>query len=164
MTNSKMPVPLPDDVSLMVDEKIVRIARFSNGIYWKSAAVGVFAVFLLITVFNLGVFMLLVAGLMFGAAYMTKHYLLLILTNRRVLVRSGLIKMDTVQLPIERIESVELERTIPGMILGYAGVVLTGTGSRMMAVPFVDRPQEFRRAADAVIFGAAAGAPPSRLS
>lgn len=145
-------IPLPDDVSVLPDEKIIKIAQFHWGIYWKSGAVGILAFFLLITVFNLGVFMILVAGAMFGVAYMTKHYLLLILTNKRLLIRSGLIRMDTVQLSIERIESVELERTIPGMIMGYASVVITGTGSRIMAVPFVEQPHIFRRLTDEVVY------------
>ena len=145
-------IPFPDDVSVLPNERVVRVATFSNGIYWKSALVGAFAFVLLIKVFNLGLFLMLVAVVMFGVAYITKHYLVLILTNKRVLLRSGLIRMDTVQLPIERLESVELERTIPGLVLDYASVVITGTGSRVMGVPFVDDPQTFRRLADRVIY------------
>lgn len=145
-------IPLPNDVSVLPDEKVIKVASFHWGIYWKGFVVLGFAFLLLINVFNLGVFMLLVSGGMLGVSYMTKHYLLLILTNKRVLLRSGLIRMDTVQLPIERIESVELERTIPGMIMGYASVVFTGTGSRVMAVPFVDMPHIFRRLTDEVIY------------
>lgn len=145
-------IPLPNDVSILPGEKIVKIARFHWGIYWKGLVVMAFAVLLLLTVRNLGIFMVLVAGGMLGVAYMTKHYLLLVLTNKRLLIRSGLIRMDTVQLAVDRIESVELERTIPGMIMGYASVVITGTGSRVMAVPFVENPHIFRRLTDEVIY------------
>jgi uncharacterized membrane protein YdbT with pleckstrin-like domain len=145
-------VPLPNDVAVLPDEKIIKVARFSNGIYWKAGVVAVLAVVLLIQIQNLGLFMTVVAGIMFGAAYMTKHYLVLILTNRRLLIRSGLVRMDTVQLPIERIESVELGRTIPGMIMGYADVVITGTGSRVIVVPYVDQPQALRRLIDQQLY------------
>ncbi len=145
-------IPLPNDVSILPDEKILKVAHFHWGIYWRGLAVLAFALFLLVTVTNLGIFMLLVAGIMLGIAYMTKHYLLLVLTNKRLLIRSGLIRMDTVQLAIDRIESVELERTIPGMLMGYASVVVTGTGSRVMAVPYVEAPHVFRRLTDEVIY------------
>jgi uncharacterized membrane protein YdbT with pleckstrin-like domain len=145
-------IPLPNDVSIVPDERILRVAQFSNGIYWKGGVVFLFAVLLATQVLNLGIFLMVVAGIMLGVAYITKHYLLLILTNKRLLIRSGLIRMDTVQMAIDRIESVELERTIPGMILGYASVVVTGTGSRVMAVPFVDQPHVFRRLTDDVIY------------
>lgn len=145
-------IPLPNDVSIMPDERILRVAQFSNGIYWKGIVVLVFAGLLTLWVFNLGLFLIVVAGLMLGVSYITKHYLVLILTNKRLLMRSGLIRMDTVQMAIERIESVELERTIPGMVLGYASVVVTGTGSRVMAIPFVDEPHVFRRLTDEVIY------------
>jgi uncharacterized membrane protein YdbT with pleckstrin-like domain len=138
-------IPLPNDVSLLPDEKLIKNAVFHWGIYWKGCVVGVFGLLLTLKVFNLGVFILFVASLMLGLAYMTKHFMLLVLTNKRLLIRSGLIRMDTVQLSLERVESVELERTIPGMLLGYASVVITGTGSRVMAVPFVDLPHVFRR-------------------
>lgn len=147
-------IPLPNDVSIVPDERILRVAQFSNGIYWKGGVVLVFAVLLAIQVLNLGIFLMVVAGIMLGVAYITKHYLLLILTNKRLLIRSGLIRMDTVQMAIDRIESVELERTIPGMALGYASIVVTGTGSRVMAVPFVDEPHVFRRLTDEVIYKA----------
>ncbi len=132
----------------------MRVAEFHWGIYWKGGVVLLLAIILLIQVFNLGVFLVLVAGLMLGASYMTKQYLVLVLTNKRILLRSGLIRMDTVQLSIDRIESVEVERTIPGLLMGYGSVVITGTGSRVMAVPFVADPHLFRRATDQIFYQA----------
>lgn len=151
-TTSGRGIPLPHDVSVLPDERVVKVATFSNGIYWKSGAVFLFSLILMMKVQNLGIFLMLVAGVMFGLAYITRHYMVLILTNKRILVRSGLIRMDTIQLPIERIESVELERTLPGLALGYASVILTGTGSRVMGVPYVDQPHIFRRLTDQVIY------------
>lgn len=145
-------IPLPADVSVLPDERIIRVANFHWGIYWKSAVVGVIGFLLMLKVFNLGAFLMVVAGIMFGVAYMTKHYLLLILTDKRLLIRSGLVRMDTVQLSLDRVESIETERTIPGMLMGYASIVITGTGSRIMAVPFVDQPMQFRRLTDERIY------------
>lgn len=148
-------IPVPSDVSVLPDEKILRVAEFSYGIYWKGLAVLALGVLVAIKVWTLGLYLMTIAGIMLGVAYVTKHYLLLILTDKRILVRSGILRMDTVQLPLERVESAELERTIPGALLGYAAVVLTGTGSRVIAVPFVDHPQIFRRVVDEQIYATA---------
>ncbi len=166
-----------DNVMSMLQpgETLVRLARVSNGIYWKSVAVLILALIVMTSVilFNLGVFLLLVAAIMATHAYLTKHYLILALTDKRVLVRQGILNLDTVQLRYNRIESVELEWSIPGRILSYSVVVMTGTGSRVAVVPFIaDGPQfrkdlderlyaEENRAERVVVVGQEADAPPS---
>ena len=145
-------IPLPADVSVLPDEKLIRVAEFHWGIYWKGLVVLAIGLLVATQVWTMGLYIMVIAGLMLGTSYLTKHYLLLILTDKRLLVRTGIIRMDTVQMALERIESVELERTIPGMILGYAAVVITGTGSRVVAVPFVDMPHAFRRLTDEQIY------------
>ena len=79
-------------------------------------------------------------------ALLVKEILLMVLTNKRVLVRYGILQVDVVDMRFSKIESIELERMIPGYILGYANVVLMGTGNRYVVIPFVDNALEFRRA------------------
>lgn len=127
------------------DEKILRVAKIHSGIYWKSIAVGIIAIVMLFgPLFNLGVFMCLVTLILFTIATLYKHYLLLVLTDKRVLLRHGILRVDTIQIRHSRIESVETERTIMGQILGYASVVVYGTGSRITAIPFIADALEFR--------------------
>ena len=118
------------------DEKIIRVAQIHWGIYWKTMAVAVIALLMLISpLFNLGVFMAFVAFVMFTLATLYKNFLLLVLTDKRVFLRYGIIRVDTIQIRHSRIESVETERTIMGQLLGYAAVVIYGTGSRRTAIP-----------------------------
>lgn len=145
-------VPLPADVSVLPHEKVMKVARFHWGIYWKGGMVMALAILLGLYVPNLGIFGMCIATAMLGVSYVTKHFMLLILTNKRLLIRTGLLRMDTVQMSLERIESVELERTIPGLLMGYASVVVTGTGSRVMAIPYVDEAYVFRRLTDEQIY------------
>lgn len=122
---------------LQKDEQFVRVAKIHEGIFWKGAFVFLLSLLLLVLAFNLGVFLMFVSLLILSIAYLTKHYLMLVLTDKRIMIRHGIIKLDVIQVNLSRIESVELEWTIPGRILGYATVVVTGTGSRFTAVPFV---------------------------
>ena len=144
-------------VTLNRDEEILATGEISYGIYWKAAVVATLAVLLLITVRNLGIFLLLVSAVMFVAAYLERYFLLLILTNQRVIIRHGVIKIDTTQIRLSRIESAEVEHTIPGMLLGYGSVVLSGTGSRISAVPFVANASQFRNKLDEILMSRESG-------
>ena len=77
--------------------------------------------------------------------------LLLALTDERVIIRHGIINLDTIELPHSRIESVELARTIMARLLGYSTVMITGTGSRRTAVPFIADAHLFRAALDDIL-------------
>ena len=137
--------------TLNSDEEILATGEISCGIFWKAAVVATLSLLLMLVVFRLGVFLLLVAAIMFVAAYLERHFLLLILTNQRVIIRHGVIKIDTAQIRLSRIESAEVEHTIPGMVLGYGAVVLSGTGSRISAVPFVANASQFRNKLDEIL-------------
>lgn len=146
---------LPDGIKELVrdDEKLLRVAQIHWGIYWKSVAVGLCALFLLLNpgVFPLGVLLAVVTVVMFSFATLYKHFLVLVLTDKRVFLRHGIIRVDTIQIRHSRIESVETEKTIMGQILGYAVVVIYGTGSRRTAIPFIADALEFRNQLDEML-------------
>jgi hypothetical protein len=130
---------------LLDGEEIIRVATIHPGIYWKGIAVLILALILLVFAFNLGVLMLIVSAIMLVVAHLTKHFLLLALTNKRVLIRYGVIKLDVIQIHHRKIESVELAWTIMGQLMGYASVMITGTGSRVSIVPFIANAPQFRK-------------------
>lgn len=137
---------------LLEGEELIRVATIHPGIYWKGIAVFVFAVLLLLTpIRNLGFLFIAVSLIMLGVAHITKHFLLLALTNKRVLIRYGVIHLDVIQIHHRKIESVELGWTIMGQLLGYASVMITGTGSRVSIVPFIANAPDFRRALENIL-------------
>ncbi len=135
------------------DEKLMRVARIHWGIYWKTIATGLLALWLLSSpiLFNLGVFLCVVSVIMFGFATLYKRFLLLALTDQRVFLRHGIISLDSIQIRHSRIESVETKRTPMGMLLGYASVVIYGTGSRIQTIPFVGDALAFRNELDQML-------------
>jgi len=153
----------PEDMRVGNDEKharsmlregetLKRVAQIHWGIFWKSGAVFLLALFLLIKAFPLGVFFTLVSGVMLVTAFLTKHYLILALTDKRLIVRTGILNLETVQMHFNRIESVEVFRPPIGRILGYAMVMVTGTGSRVTGIPYVADADAFRKELDQMIF------------
>ena len=131
---------------LVKGEKVVVQAEIHTGIYWKTVAVFIVAILVGLLVFQLGMLLAAVAVVMFIQTTLKKELLLLVLTNKRVLVRYGILQVDVVDMRFSKIESLELERMIPGYIMGYANIVLMGTGNRYVVIPFVRNAVEFRRA------------------
>ena len=67
-------------------------------------------------------------------------------TSRRVIIKVGLISRRTVELKLEKIESVGVDQTIFGRIFGYGTIVLKGTGGTNEPFRGIARPLDFRKA------------------
>ena len=131
---------------LVKGEKIAAVGVIHDGIYWKSAAVFLMAALVaLFVVKELGLLLAIVSFLMAVHATILKSILVMVVTNKRVLVRYGILQVDVVDIHFDKIESVELERMLPGFLMGYSNVVVMGTGNRYIRIPFVANGIEIRR-------------------
>lgn len=144
---SDLPVVLGEGEALLVR------GRISVAIYWKAAVAFLLSLLVSVAIHpNLGGFLGLVALLVGLYAFLLKTFLLLIVTNQRVFFRSGLIKVDTVQLRLDKIESVEIQRTLVGHLLQYGTVLITGTGSRLAYIPYLENAAEVRDVIDGLLY------------
>lgn len=131
---------------LVRGEEVILRARLHGAIYWKSVAIIILAIiFFLTSITAFGFLFGFVGLLMLATSILTQHYLLLAITNKRVLARYGLLQMDVVDIRLSKIESIDLERMLPGHLFGYANVVVMGTGNRMLRVPYIGNAEAFRR-------------------
>ncbi len=130
---------------LVKGEKIILCARVHGALYWRSVAVLLIAVVLFFYIPALSAVIGAAGVIMLCVAMLTKYYLLLVVTNKRVLARYGLLQMDVVDIRLSRIESIDLERMLLGHIFGYANVVVAGTGQRVIRVPYIANSEAFRR-------------------
>lgn len=144
--NRDLPVTLRDG------EKILAKGKISDAIFWKAFGVFMIALLLWTIAAPLGIFLTIVATLTALYAALLKKFLLLIVTNERIFFRSGLLKVDTVQVRLERVESVEIQRTLMGQFLSYGTVVLTGTGSRYSYIPYLANAAELRNVIDELLY------------
>lgn len=136
---------------LVEGEEILVMADIHPAIYWKAVAVLIFAVLVFIFIAPmLGGFFIFVGSCMMATAALTQHFLLLALTNKRVLARYGILQVEIVGMNYRNIESVESERMLPGHIFGYANIVIQGTGQRYIRIPFVGNATEFRKVYDQI--------------
>jgi uncharacterized membrane protein YdbT with pleckstrin-like domain len=74
-------------------------------------------------------------------------------TNKRVIVKSGLADRRTIELLLPRIESIAVEESALGRILGYGTVIVRGTGGTPEVFPQIARPLDFREQVQRQIAG-----------
>jgi uncharacterized membrane protein YdbT with pleckstrin-like domain len=67
-------------------------------------------------------------------------------TNKRVLIKTGMASRRTLDVMLSRVESIGVEETVVGRVFGYGTVIVRGTGGTPETFMMIAHPQEFRRA------------------
>ena len=65
-------------------------------------------------------------------------------TNRRVIYKRGLIRRQTNEMNMDKVESVQIDQSILGRMLDYGDVKLLGTGEGFETLRTIANPIEFR--------------------
>ena len=65
-------------------------------------------------------------------------------SNQRVLLRTGLFSRRNIAVLLPRVESIGMEETLAGRILGYGTVVVKGTGGTYERFDRIREPNKFR--------------------
>jgi uncharacterized membrane protein YdbT with pleckstrin-like domain len=65
-------------------------------------------------------------------------------TNRRVVIKTGLASRKTIEMLLNKVESIEVSETAFGRMLGYGTILLIGTGGTTEPFQKVAQPLEFR--------------------
>jgi len=65
-------------------------------------------------------------------------------TTRRVVIKTGLAARKTIEMLLNKVESIEVSETAGGRMLGYGTIVIIGTGGTSEPFHKVAHPLEFR--------------------
>ena len=68
------------------------------------------------------------------------------ITNKRVIAKHGLISRSTIEINLQKIESIQVKQGILGRMLNYGSIVVAGAGNPQAPVPNISNPMEFRKA------------------
>jgi uncharacterized membrane protein YdbT with pleckstrin-like domain len=68
----------------------------------------------------------------------------IVVTDRRVIYAHGFIQRHSVEVNMDKIESVDVDQSMLGRMFDYGDVTIRGTGSTMEPLRAVDRPIAFR--------------------
>ena len=66
------------------------------------------------------------------------------LTNRRVVIKTGMVGRTTIEMLLNKVESIEVKETALGRMLGYGTIVVIGTGGTPEPFHKIAHPLEFR--------------------
>ena len=85
------------------------------------------------TLFLLG-FIVLPIFLVYFIQYRSKEYAV---TNKRVIVKSGVIRIDTDELRNERLENIQIKQSVLGWLFNYGNLEFKGTGGTEVVFHFI---------------------------
>ena len=121
--------------ALVKDEKIVHIGHISLWSLWHLIALGL----VLLPAFGLG----LIFWIMAYVRYKTTE---LAITTKRVIVKFGFIRRRTVEININKVESIQVDQEILGRMFDFGTLVIAGAGDPQAPIAGISAPMEFRRA------------------
>ena len=86
----------------------------------------------------------LIGILMMLAAFYQRWTTEIAVTNKRVILKRGLVVRRTIEMNMSKVESVDVVQSILGRLLGYGDVTIRGTGSSLEPINGIDNPLAFR--------------------
>jgi len=92
-----------------------------------------------------GAFLLLFSGVaVILAGMLRRNTTEMAVTNRRVIIKTGLASRKTIEMLLNKVESIEVSESTIGRLLGYGTVMMIGTGGTSESFQRVAHPLEFR--------------------
>jgi uncharacterized membrane protein YdbT with pleckstrin-like domain len=92
-------------------------------------------------------------GLLFAAfsllwiamTWVTYYFSSLTIKKKQVILRTGIIVRQTIDVPLSKIESIDIRQSLIGSIFGYGVLMITGTGGTRQMVNYLQKPLTCRR-------------------
>ena len=92
-----------------------------------------------------GLILILFGGLILALALIRRNATEMAVTNKRIIIKVGFMTKRTIELFLAKVESVGVEQTLFGRMLGYGSITVRGTGGTNEPFSHVANPLEFRR-------------------
>ena len=68
----------------------------------------------------------------------------LAVTDRRIIYKRGFIQRHSIEMNMDKVESVDVDQSVLGRILDFGDIVVRGTGTGLEPLKGIDSPIEFR--------------------
>jgi len=98
-------------------------------------------------------FFFVIGAISFSIGLLKRTVTEMAVTNKRVIVKSGLAERRTTEILLSRIESVVVDEPALGRILGYGTVIVRGTGGTPEVFQKIQNPLKFREQVQSQIAG-----------
>jgi uncharacterized membrane protein YdbT with pleckstrin-like domain len=121
--------------ALVKDEKVVHIGHISLWSLWHLITAGV----LLLPAFGLGLVFLAIA-------YVRYKSVELAVTTKRIIVKHGFVRRQTVEINLNKVESIQVEQGLLGRLFNFGTLIVSGTGTSHAPLTGIAEPMGFRKA------------------
>lgn len=88
--------------------------------------------------------LLLAAIVVFMVGSVRRNATEMAVTNRRVIIKTGLVSRRTIEMLLNKVETIEVSEPGAGRMLGYGSIVVVGTGGTNEPFHRMAHPLEFR--------------------
>ena len=92
-----------------------------------------------------GFIIFIVGTLPLAAAYIRYKASEFAVTDKRVLIKTGLVQRHTLETLLNKVENISVEQGLLGRLLNYGTIQVTGTGSTRETFSNISDPLEFRK-------------------
>lgn len=75
----------------------------------------------------------------------------LVVTNKRLIAKSGLIKRQAIEMTLSKIESLQVSQSIMGRMLNYGTIIISGAGNPQARLPNISAPLIFRKTFNQIV-------------
>jgi uncharacterized membrane protein YdbT with pleckstrin-like domain len=145
------------DAVLQPGEQVRAIGRLHWVIFLRAIALGVAGLVVLAFAQELdsrtrevadfvGGIVLAVGLLAFLQASLSRSITELAVTNRRVIYKRGFLRRHTVEMNMDKVETVDVDQSVAGRLLGYGSIRVLGTGRGIENLRRVSAPLQLRNA------------------
>lgn len=131
--------------SLLPGERIVARAHLHRIVFLKALIAGVTGVAVMYWQPAAGA-AIAVAGLAMAIPpFITAKSSEFGVTDKRVVIKTGVVRRRTVELLLRQIEAISVDQTVAGRLFNFGSITLSGTGGVKETFENIARPLEFRR-------------------
>lgn len=115
--------------------------------FWPAALalVGMFLGIQFTPLKEVSIFIVLFAIAWLIMTWVTFLFSSLTIKKKQVILRTGIFVRQTIDIPMAKIETIDIRQSILGSILHYGVLVITGTGGTRHLINYIDKPLTCRR-------------------
>lgn len=134
--------------------------RFVTDIHWMVyipgfllllAAIAVYIVASVVTAGDAAFIVKIFAALLFVAAvvflfigWFKRLTTEVAVTDKRIIYKRGFISRYTIEMHLDKVESVDVDQSVMGRIFGYGDIIIRGVGASLEPLRNIEAPIEFR--------------------
>jgi uncharacterized membrane protein YdbT with pleckstrin-like domain len=97
--------------------------------------------------------LLVITFIVFIAKYIVYRSSEFAVTNKRVIIKIGVMQQRTLELLLTKVEAISVTQSLLGQMFGCGSIMVTGTGGTREAFNNISSPLQFRRAVQAASSG-----------